>query len=144
MTTPAAPSPPKLTEADVLDQVLAYLRLRGVDAQRRNTGGMVNARGQYVAFGQPGDPDIQGVLDDGRAFMCETKADNWKPRGRKQREHFARQVARLNRTNEAGGVGLLIDHPELLIRVWKYVISGATFHVRECGRMEITPKGGES
>ncbi len=134
---------PKLTEADVIAQSLAFLAIHGCHLERQNTGGMTNARGRYVQFNEPGASDYRGSVA-GRRLAIEFKACDWKPSGRRERERFARQIDYLNRVNTDGGVGLLIDHVDVLICVWPYVVAGASVRVLDCGRLEITPKGGDS
>ncbi len=130
---------PKITEADVIAQSLAFLRLHGVTMERRNTGGFTNPHGQYVQCSEPGAADYHGTLPGGRRFELELKAPDWKPGGNRERERFARQISYLNRVNSDGGVGLLIDHVEALIKVWPYITPGAGVLVLPDGRLEITP-----
>ncbi len=131
MTTRARKSSaPK--EADVLAAVLEAFTLFGVTPERRNTGGMVNASGQYVRFGQPGDPDVTAVLPAqfgaaaGKAIAVECKRPGFRPErlSGKARAHFRRQLARLAEVNEAGGFGFWCDDAAQVARVLERIKDG--------------------
>src|SRR6185312_13468718 len=84
------------SEREVQRAVVAAFALWGIDAERQNTGGMLNPKGRYVAFGEPGNSDLHGELpahfapNNGKRWMCEVKREGFDPsklRGEK-REHF--------------------------------------------------------
>jgi hypothetical protein len=114
------------TEKQVTEQVLQAAAMLGIDLKRRNVGGFTNARGQYVACAESGDADYYAVLPDGRHLDLELKHEAFDPtklRGEK-REHFERQLARLQKTNALGGVGFVCDNSEVFIRVMQIVLRG--------------------
>lgn len=113
------PLEPGRTEAQVLREVLKTLAKDGIKAIHRNTGGMLNAGGQYVRFGKSGDPDISEQIPagwgpaSGKLLDIEVKREDFDPaklRGKK-REHFDRQLARLKLTNANGGYGVWVTDP---------------------------------
>ncbi len=115
------------TEREVLAQVIEAAAMLGLDLQRRNTGAGVNPAGKMVRFGTPGDSDLAGVLPDGRALQVEVKREGFDPaklRG-KAAEHFARQLARLRKTNALGGVAFFCDDSEHFLTVLRHVLAGA-------------------
>jgi hypothetical protein len=142
MTRPATTTeaPPRRSEREVLAQVIDVLRMFGVDVSRTNTGAAVNPRGQMVRFGTPGDADLSATLPDGRSLRIETKREGFDPaklRGEK-REHFERQLAKLRRVNELGGVGFWTDDSEELARViLPLVLAGARVEEPGYGPLRI-------
>lgn len=146
MKTRTKPLVPGRTEAQVLAQVLDALRTFGIDAGRQNTGAGVNPRGQTIRFGTPGNSDISGMLPDGRKLDIEVKREGFDPsklRGEK-REHFERQLSRLRKTNEQGGVGFWVDDAKELAEVIlpELVAGGRVVESKE-GRLIILRKGQE-
>jgi hypothetical protein len=131
------------TEAEVLAQVLEALRMFGIDADRQNTGAALNPKGQMVCFGRPGAADVSGQLPDGRKLDIEVKREGFDPnklRGEK-REHFERQLARLRRTNEQGGVGFWTDDAEELAKViLPLLLEGASVEEPGYGPLRIKRK----
>jgi hypothetical protein len=114
------------TEAEVLSQILQAASMLGLDLSRQNTGAGVNPSGKTVRFGKPGDSDLSGTLPDGRTLHVEAKHEAFDPtklRGEK-REHFERQLARLQKTNNLKGVGFFCDDSEVFIRVMQIVLRG--------------------
>lgn len=139
MTMPRATAP-KLSESQVLRAVLGILRREGIPCQRRNTGGMYDPRGRFVRFSQPGTADVTDIVwPGGRAGAVETKGEDWRPRGKADRERLAKQIGYLNRINAAGGAALLVDHPRTLERLLPLIRAGAKVWVLESGQMEVTP-----
>lgn len=117
--TKTKPLSPGRTEKQVLAQVLEALKSFGIDVERQNTGAGVNASGKTIRFGTPGNADISGQLPDGRKLDIEVKREGFDPnklRGAK-REHFDRQLARLQKTNAGGGVGFWTDDAKELVEV---------------------------
>lgn len=114
------------SEAEVMQQVLEAAAMLGLDLSRQNTGAGVNPAGKTIRFGRPGNSDLSGVLPDGRAVMVELKHENFDPdklRGAKK-DHFNRQLARLQKTNSLGGVGFFCDNAEVFLRVMQIVLRG--------------------
>jgi hypothetical protein len=114
------------TEAQVLAQILEAASMLGLDLDRRNTGAGVNPSGKMVRFGKPGDSDLNGTLPDGRTLHVECKHECFEPtklRGEK-REHFERQLTRLQKTNALGGVGFFCDRSDVFLRVMQIVLRG--------------------
>lgn len=141
----AKPKPLKTarTEREVLAQVIEAARVLGIDLQRQNTGAGVNPAGKMVRFGQPGNSDLAGVLPDGRALHIEVKKEGFNPaklRG-KAAEHFARQLARLQKTNDSNGVAFWTDDAEQCLAWLRLALQGARF-VESGDRIEIVMPGG--
>jgi hypothetical protein len=131
------------TEAQVLAQVLEAARMLGIDLARQNTGGLTDARGQYVAFGTPGNPDTTGTVpsgpNKGLRLDVEVKREGFDParaRG-EERERFERQLARLKKTNEQGGIGFWVDDPEEFLTIMRHVLAGARVEEPGYGRPVI-------
>ena len=118
MRPPRAVKLPPPTEAEVAAQVVAAARLLGLTLQRRNVGGMYNPRGQYVAFGEPGDPDWEGTLPggSGRRVAIEIKAPGKRP--------TPIQLARLRELAAAGAVAFWTDCPVRFHRAMTLLIGG--------------------
>jgi hypothetical protein len=97
----------KTPEADVLRAVDEVLSLCGIFHWRNNSGAMKTDRG-FVRFGLPGSSDILGVCPDGRFLAVECKAP---VTGRlsKAQKWF------LDKVNELGGVGIVVDSVDGLI-----------------------------
>lgn len=135
--TKQKPIKPGMPESRVLAGVLDAFRLWGIDAERQNTGGMVNPKGQYVAFSRPGNADVRGTfpahfgIAAGKSFACEVKKESFdasKVRGA-ERERFLKQVAKLRDLNAAGGYGWWCNSPDQVPHVlgrirdgWRIVI----------------------
>jgi hypothetical protein len=105
-----------LTESQVAAQVVAAAAAWGLRLERRNVGGVTDARGRYVAFGTPGDADWTGTVpvgpNRGRRIEVEVKRGDFDPGrlrgGRAAREHFDRQLARHRLVNADGGLALWV------------------------------------
>jgi hypothetical protein len=67
-----------MTETQIVRSILDYLAVRNIFAWRQNTGagkftGKDGAE-HYVKFGLKGQPDITGILPDGRRLDIECKS----------------------------------------------------------------------
>ena len=62
-------------ETSLVYSCIDYLTKLGNSAWRNNTGTMVNSSGKKVRFGQPGAPDIMGIIvsQNGRCLCVECK-----------------------------------------------------------------------
>lgn len=119
------------TEKEISAQVIEAAAMLGIELKRRNVGGMANARGQYVRFGDVGDADHYAILPGGKHLDIEIKHEGFDPsrlRGEKK-AHFDRQLARLRETNAAGGIGFFCDDVLIFVNVMRIVLRG--------GRVEI-------
>lgn len=131
------------TESQVMAGVIDACRLMDVDVERQNTGGMANARGQYIAFGRRGNSDLAGMTGRswgaaaGRVVHIETKREFFRPprppRPGKlpsdHRDRWERQLARLRRTNSNGGYGFWTDDPEHCFEVLRLLRAGYTVEI---------------
>lgn len=98
-------------------ECLGVLQVLRLDVNRQNTGGMFNAKGQYVPFGVAGNSDVTGMFPQGwgwasgRKLDIEIKREGFDPKRcyGKARERWEKQLARLRQTNLNGGVGLWTD-----------------------------------
>ena len=86
------------TPNDIVNQVLAYLRLRGVMAWRNNTTGVYDTvRKVFRTFhGRKGVSDVMGVLPGGKIICVECKSGT----GKLTKE----QAAFIDEINAAGGL----------------------------------------
>jgi hypothetical protein len=143
MTRPKSAPAPGRTEKQVLAQILEALLAFGIDVERQNTGAGINPTGRAIRFGKPGNADISGMLPDGRKLDIEIKREGFDPsklRGAK-REHFERQLSRLRKTNENGGVGLWTDDAEEFMRViLPLLLDGSSVEEPGFGRLVIKRK----
>lgn len=96
----------KVTEAQLLRQVLDYLAVAHVWHLRMNTGAVkfiANGKGRFVRFGAPGFPDVL-CLVSGHAIALELKGDGGrqseKQRAFQQRWEAAGATYRVVRTLE--------------------------------------------
>lgn len=126
------PPPPK--ESVVQAQCLEVLASYGIDARRQNTGAAMQG-GRLVRYGERGDPDITGVLPDGRRLDLEVKRPGERP--------TPDQLDRLRRTNNAGGVGLWTDDPVRLINAIRRLLEGWRVEIDDDGTPYVTdePRG---
>lgn len=98
-------------EAEVTRQVRDAARMLGIPLERRNVGGMTNARGQYAAFGTAGAADWTSVVptgpNRGRRLEIEIKREAFDPRAArgKEAERFQKQLMYLRLCNLRGGLG---------------------------------------
>jgi hypothetical protein len=118
---------PGLTERQVMEQVVDYLRALGVDIDRQNTGGMTRKgkddREHYIRFGRPGQCDLSGTLRDGRRLEIETKATGKLPRP-EQMEH-------IRRINALNGVAFWCDNVDVVMRIMPLILKGWRVQYRE-------------
>jgi hypothetical protein len=131
MPRPRKPLMPGLTEAQVQEPVLEYLRgCLGLDVARRNVGAALMPSGRFVRFNEPGDPDIGGQLPDGRAFGVETKAPGKWP--------TEVQIDRLRRINDRGGVAFWVTDVSQVIAVMPRILAGWRIEIDGDGYQWIT------
>ena len=83
---------------------------------------MYNPRGQYVAFGEEGDPDFEATLPggSGKRLAVEIKRPGERP--------TPEQLAKLRALNEAGAVGLWTDCPLRFHRAMTLILQGG-YHI---------------
>jgi hypothetical protein len=130
----------RLNEKEVTQQVLDAAAMLGIELKRRNVGAAVNPHGQTVRFGDPGDADRYAVLPDGRHLDVEIKHEGFDPtklRGAKK-AHFERQLARLRRTNELGGVGLWVSDAVNFYFAMQKILDGWRVEIDERGFQFVT------
>lgn len=122
-----------MPESGVLRGSLDAFRMMGVEFTRQNTGGGINPRGDYVAFGEPGDSDIRGQIPAhwpgaGKLILCECKRESFDPRklksGSKARADFDRQLHRLKGTYARGGYGFWVTDPAQTLHVLRCIREG--------------------
>ena len=92
----------KLSEAEILSKILAYLKLTRIYAWRNSVGATVIGAGEhrrFVRFGHSGLSDIIGILSGGRFLAIEVKS----AKGRITPE----QRAFLDNIEERGGVAFV-------------------------------------
>jgi hypothetical protein len=101
---------PGRTEAQVAEQVVQAAALLGIELKRRNVAAFTNPTGRVVRCGEKGDSDWYATLPAGplrgKIHEVEIKREDFDPRKArgKERERFLMQLAKLRRTNEAGGI----------------------------------------
>ncbi len=99
----------KIKETDIVNQILAYLRINKVFCWRQGTGKFFSEyKGKRRAFssGVPGLPDIIGVLKNGRMLAIEAKIP--KRKGNLS-EHQKEIIAILEKNNALVFVATGID-----------------------------------
>jgi hypothetical protein len=123
------------TEKQVTAQVIEAATMLGIELKRRNVGGMTNATGRYVRFGEAGDADHYAVISDGRHLDLEIKHEGFDPRKLRgdKKAHFARQLSRLRKTNALGGVGLWVRDAGDFIDAMRKVLDGWRVEIDESG-----------
>jgi hypothetical protein len=131
------------SEREVLAAVLDAARVLGLDLERQNTGAFANPRGQMVRCGKPGNSDLAGQIDRGpnigKVLHVEVKAEGFEPtklRGDKK-AHFDRQLARLRKTNEQGGVGFYCDDAVIFMNVMRIVLRGGWVEIEDDGQLIV-------
>ncbi|MDG3003264.1 hypothetical protein [Paludisphaera mucosa] len=149
---------PGMPESRVLMGSLQACRFWCIDVKRQNTGGMMNDKGRYVAFGVKGDSDIAGTTEAvwgplrGRTVHIECKREGWKPpRPPKSgkvagpaRLRWEAQVARLRKTNANGGYGFWSDDPEYTFRVLELLRRGCTIEIGDDDHCVVVMPNGAS
>jgi hypothetical protein len=127
------------TEKEVTNQVVEAAAMLGIELKRRNVGGMTNAKGQYVSFGEPGDADRYAILPGGKHLDIEIKHEGFDPsklRGEKK-AHFDRQLARLRKTNADGGIGFFCDNSLVFVKVMQIVLNGGWVELEGDGQLIV-------
>jgi hypothetical protein len=134
------PRKPGRTEKEVTQQVLDAATLLGIELKRRNVGAAVNPHGRTVRFGEPGDADWYAVLPDGRHLDVEIKRKGFDPTKLKgeKKAHFERQLARLRRTNELGGVGFWASDAVNFYFAMQKILDGCRVEIDERGFPWVT------
>ena len=103
-----------LTEAQVQNQIIAYLNVRGILHWRQNTGSFkVDER--YIRAGKKGISDIIGCLPDGRFFAVEVKRGTGGRLSQDQKE-FIENVINNN------GVGLVANDFEKFKKIFDEIL----------------------
>jgi hypothetical protein len=121
---------PGRTEKEVTQQVLDAAALLGIELKRRNIGAMVNPHGRTVRFGEIGDSDWYAQIEfgplRGRLHEVEIKREGFDPRKVRgaERERFLKQLEKLRRTNEAGGVGFWVRYAEDYLVAMRRILAG--------------------
>jgi hypothetical protein len=135
---------PPRSEAQVQREAMAIWAAYGVDMRRTNTRTFtVVGRGgktRPMFCGEPGDPDSDGQLPDGRRVRCEYKHEGWRPghaRG-KDLARWMKQLAKLRRANDMNGVGLWVAEPEVLHDVIPKLLAGFRVELDEDGNCWVT------
>ena len=68
-----------MNEKETQNQILEYLKLKGIMHWRQNSGAMmVDAKGggsRFISFGFKGISDILGCMPDGKFFAIEVKSE---------------------------------------------------------------------
>lgn len=131
---------PDIPESQVQAAVIAAFAMFAIEMDRQNTGGMPNPKGRYVAFGKKGNSDLTGMLTAGigrgRKVDCEVKNPGFNPRKVRGETaiRWAKQIARLRRTNEQGGYGFWVTDASHVVHVmtrinegWRVVIGEDEF-----------------
>lgn len=111
-----------IAESEVLRDVMKLLNHHSQVALvwRQNTGAHSfrddNGRKRFVRYGFVGASDIMGMMRGGSFFAVETKKQDYKPQGEKQKHHFIDQLEFLCKVNRAGGLGVLADDWQIVSR----------------------------
>lgn len=141
-TKPLKPGP---TETQVLQQVLEALLLYGLDVDRQNTAAFMNPNGQFVRCGKSGNSDITGMLTAGpgrgRKVDVEVKKPGFnplKPGNTKDKERWARQLVRLQKTNANGGYGFWVTDVSQVTHVLSRINEGWRVVVADDGSEWVT------
>ncbi|VTS05261.1 VRR-NUC domain-containing protein [Tuwongella immobilis] len=96
-----------MSEQDLVNLLIAYLRLKRCFVWRQNQGGMRDRTNRFVRFcSQSGISDIIGMLPNGRFLAIEAKLPGNKPKPHQQ--EF------LDAVNLTGGLALCVHSLEEL------------------------------
>jgi hypothetical protein len=87
------------SEQQLVNQIIAYLKINGHYVWRQNTGAMTTQQGRFVRFGYKGISDILGVSKEGKMIAIECKIKNNKP------TQF--QTEFLSEVKDRGGISIL-------------------------------------
>lgn len=123
------------TENQTVQQVHDAAALFGLRLERRNVMVARNPSGRPVACGEPGECDftatIPGGPNKGRRLSLELKHKGFDPRklSGSKADHFARQLAHMERVNREGGLALWIDSGEAFVRFMRRVMEWPTIRV---------------
>ncbi len=98
---------PDILESQVLKQCLAWLKARGIFANRHDAGTFQNSRGQWATYGIKNAGDIIGILEDGQHFEVECK------RGRGGRLSLGQQQRKHDVEANNGVYMVIHGQPEL-------------------------------
>jgi hypothetical protein len=128
MSTRAVP------ERDVLRAMLDAFKALNILAHRQNTGGFYNSKGQYVAFGQGGNPDITGTMPSwspwpGVRVECEVKRPGRRP--------TEAQYRRMREVNDQGGLAFWTDDAGHGFRCLQLLLSGYRVRINDRGEPEF-------
>lgn len=130
------PKPRLRSEAEVAIGVDDAIQALGLDMARQNTGAGVNPSGRTIKFGKPGNSDRTGMLPDGRKIDVEVKHEGFNPSKltREKKAHFDRQLERLKKTNDQGGVGFWTDDAAQCLEWLRIFIAGGWIEEPGYGR----------
>lgn len=142
------------TEGEVLAAILDAVDVLGIELDRQNTGGAYlpgkGGKEQLVRYGKRGNSDLTGMIvhgpNKGKKLDVEVKAEGFDPArtSGEARERFDRQLARLQRTNDQGGIAFWCDDAVTFVTIMRHVLDGARVVEPGYGRPEVIypePKG---
>lgn len=139
--TKAAPKLPKISEREILAQVLAGLAAFGIEPERQNTGAFPGANGRMVRCGKKGDADVGFILPRGpnRGIRVEMEL---KAKGKKPTPE---QWDKIMRVNAAGGFSFYSDDAVQCLHVVRRLLDGWRIEI-DANRVqwvsdEPTPEG---
>lgn len=108
---------PPVPESEVQRDGMAWLRGQGCQVYRRNTGGMYDARGNFVRFSEKGAADSWAISPAGIHIEVE-----WKRQGERP---TLDQVLWLIKTNGHGhSASWWVDNLDTLATVYRWVTHG--------------------
>jgi hypothetical protein len=108
---------PPIPESEVQRNGMAWLRSQGCQVYRRNTGGMYDARGNFVQFSERGACDSWAISPAGIHLEVEWKRFGERP--------TLDQVLWLLKTNGHGhSASFWVDNLATLERVYRHVAKG--------------------
>lgn len=125
------------------------------NVERRNTGGMYDARGQFVRYGRKGNSDIlcQTPGDwgaaSGKTVVIECKRGDFKPfrphkPGKpksKDRIRWKTQVKRMRQCNANGGYGFWVAEKNAVIDILLKIKAGWRVDLDENDYVRLIPPG---
>jgi hypothetical protein len=106
-TKPCREAVPRISEAEVVRNVMEYLSLKGIPSFRMNSGAYRTENGGFVRFGAKGMSDIYAIGPGGRSVWIECK----RPRGGVVSPY---QRAFIDCVNRHGGVAVIVTSLESL------------------------------
>lgn len=124
-------------EREVQKEGMAWMASQGSQVFRRNTGGMYNAKGQFVRFSEPGASDTWVITPGGVHGEVE-----WKRHGERP---TLEQVLWLLKTNGHGhSFSFWVDNLDTLKAVYRAVVNqGCKIEYLRTTRMYPGKKGGK-